>query len=111
MCTNLFRGTVLQQLLFGIQLAREEFQHPTIHTKIVQSVGGFFHQIKVCQTIGRKDSIQTMIGTSGAWIHFCRKRLRTLKSFKYSELNFRGLSNGTNIMQIQSGWMVPLIHV
>ncbi len=72
MCTNLFRGTVLQQLLLGIQLAREEFQHPTIHTKIVQSVGGFFHQMKVCQTMGRKDSIQTMIGTS-----------RSLDSFLY----------------------------
>jgi hypothetical protein len=37
----------------------EEFQHPAIQTKIVQSFGGFFHQIK-----GRKDSLQTVILTS-----------------------------------------------
>jgi hypothetical protein len=42
-------GTI--HFMFGGQTA--------IQTKIVQSVGGFFHQIKVCQPIGRKDSIQT----------------------------------------------------
>jgi hypothetical protein len=42
----------------------EEFQHPAIQTKIVQHFVGFFHQIKVRQPIGRKDSIQTMIRTS-----------------------------------------------
>jgi hypothetical protein len=35
-----------------------------IQTKIVQHLGGFFHQIKMRQPIGRKDSIQTMIRTS-----------------------------------------------
>jgi hypothetical protein len=35
------------------------FQHPAIQTKIVQHFGGFFHQIKVRQPTGRKDSIQT----------------------------------------------------
>ncbi len=39
----------------------EEFNHPAIQTKIVQHFGGFFHQTKVRQPIGRKDSIQTMI--------------------------------------------------
>jgi hypothetical protein len=57
----------IQQLFFGLQFVSrilEEFQHPAIQTKIVQPLGGFFHQIKVRQLIGRKDSIQTVIRTS-----------------------------------------------
>ncbi len=54
------------------------------------------------------------------WIQFCMKRLRTLKTFKIfkSEIKnfktysgwcaFKGLSNGTTLMQIQSGRTVPL---
>jgi hypothetical protein len=42
----------------------EEFQHTAIQTKIEQSFGGFFHEMKVRQPIGRKDSIQTVILTS-----------------------------------------------
>ena len=54
------------------------------------------------------------------WIQFCMKRLRTLKSFKIfkSEIKkklktnsglcaFKGLSNDTTLMQIQSGRTVP----
>ncbi len=55
------------------------------------------------------------------WIQFCMKWLRTLKSFKIfkSEIKkfktcsgwcpFKGLSNDTILMQIQSGRTVPLI--
>jgi hypothetical protein len=32
----------------------DEFQRPAIQTKIVQHFGGFSHQIKVRQPIGRK---------------------------------------------------------
>jgi hypothetical protein len=42
----------------------KEFQHPAIQTKIEQHFGGFFHQIKVRQPIGRQDSMQTVIRTS-----------------------------------------------
>jgi hypothetical protein len=42
----------------------KEFQHPSIQIKIVQHVGRFFHQIKVCQIIGKQDSMQTVIQTS-----------------------------------------------
>jgi hypothetical protein len=52
---------------FGLWLVRRifvEFQHPAIQTKIVHHCGGFFHEIIVRQPIGRKDSVQTMIGTS-----------------------------------------------
>jgi hypothetical protein len=51
-----------QQLFFGLRLLSrlfEEFQHPAIQTKIVQHFGGFFHQIKVRQPIGKKDSTYT----------------------------------------------------
>jgi hypothetical protein len=50
----------------------EEIKHPAIQTKIMQHFGGFFHQIKVRQPIGRKDSTQTM----------CR-RSRRLEAFLY----------------------------
>jgi hypothetical protein len=53
-------------------------------------------------------------------MHFCMKWLRTLNSFQISQIKikksktfciwcpFPGLSNGTTLMQIQSGWTVPL---
>jgi hypothetical protein len=60
------------QLLFGLRLVSKEFQHPAIQTKIEQHFGGFFHQIKVRQPVGRQDSMQTVIQTSRrGWIHFC----------------------------------------
>jgi hypothetical protein len=78
-----------QQLLFGLRLVSrifEKFQHPAIQTKIVQHFGGFFHQIKVCQLIGRKDSIQTVIQTS-----------KRLDSFMYEAAqNFEVFSNIQN---------------
>jgi hypothetical protein len=75
-----------QQLLFGSRLVSrisEEFQHPTIQTKIVQPFGGFFQQIKLRHPEGRKDSIQTVIRTS-----------RRLDSFLYEAAqNFEVFSN------------------
>jgi hypothetical protein len=64
----------------------EEFQHPAIQTKMVQSFGGFFHHIKVRQPIGRKDSIQIVILTR-----------RRLDSFLYEAAqNFEVFSNIQN---------------
>jgi hypothetical protein len=54
----------IHQLFFGLQLMSKEFQHPAIQTKTEQHFGRFFHQIKVCQPIGRQDSMQTVIRTS-----------------------------------------------
>ncbi len=68
------------QLFPGLRLVSEEFQHLAIQTKIEQHFGGFFHKIKVPQPTGRQDSMQTE--QAGGWIHFCMKRLRTLKSFQ-----------------------------
>jgi hypothetical protein len=69
------------QFFFGLRLVSKEFQHPAILTKIEQHFGGYFHQIKVPQPIERQDSMQTT-EQAGGWIHFCIKRLRTLKSFQ-----------------------------
>jgi hypothetical protein len=52
------------QLFFGLQLVSKEFQHPAIQTKLWHHFGGFFHQIKVRQAIGRQDSMQIVIRTS-----------------------------------------------
>jgi hypothetical protein len=49
------------QLFFGLQFVSKEFQYPTLQTKKEQHTGGFFHQLKVCQPIGRQDSMQTVI--------------------------------------------------
>jgi hypothetical protein len=63
--TFMFGGLLVSKLF-------EEFQQPAIHIKIVQHIGGFFHQIKVCQRIGRKDSIQAAC-----------QRMRRLEAFLY----------------------------
>jgi hypothetical protein len=49
------------KLFFGLRLVSKEFQHPAIKTKTEHHFGGLFHQIKVRQPIGRKDSTQTVI--------------------------------------------------
>ncbi len=72
-----------KQLVFRLRLVSKDFQHPAIQTRIVQHLGGFFHQINVRQPIGRKASIQTEILTS-----------RRLDSFLYeSAQNFKVFSN------------------
>jgi hypothetical protein len=69
------------QLFFGLRLVSKELHHSAIETKIEQNFGGYFHQIKVRQPIGGQDCMQTA-EQAGGWIHFCMKRLRTLKSYK-----------------------------
>jgi hypothetical protein len=51
-------------LFFVLRLESEELQHSAIQTKLEQHFGGFFLQIKECQPIGRKDSMQTVIRIS-----------------------------------------------
>jgi hypothetical protein len=90
----------------------EEFQYPAIQTKIVQHFGGFFHQIKVRQPIRRKDSIQTVM-PSRRLDSFLYKAAQNFEVFQKSKTyscwcSFQGLSNGTTLMQIQSGRTVTL---
>jgi hypothetical protein len=61
--------------------ARGEFQHPAIQTKILQSFGKFFHQIKVRQPIRRQDSIQTVIRTSRRLDSFLYEAAQKFKVF------------------------------
>jgi hypothetical protein len=49
------------QLFFGLRLESKEIQHPAIQDKKEQHFGGFYHQIKVPQPIGRQDSMQIVI--------------------------------------------------
>jgi hypothetical protein len=76
----------IQLLFLGLRLLSrifEENQQPAIQTKIEQHFGGFFQQIKVRQSIGRKDSKQTVTPTS-----------RRLDSFLYEAAqNFELFSN------------------
>jgi hypothetical protein len=61
--------------LHGLRLVSriiEEFQHPAIQTKIVQHLDGFFYQLKVCQPIGKKNSIQAIC-----------QQMRSLEEFLY----------------------------
>jgi hypothetical protein len=46
------------QLFFGLRLVNKEYHHSAIQTKIELHFGGFFHQMKVRQPIGRQDSMQ-----------------------------------------------------
>jgi hypothetical protein len=71
------------QLFFGLWLANNKFHHSATQTKIVLHFGGFFHQMKVRQPIGRQHSMQTVNRTS-----------RRLDSFLHEAAqNFEFLSN------------------
>ena len=102
-----------QQLFFGLRLVSrifEEFQQPAIQTKIVQHFGGFFHQMKVRQPIGTKDSIQTVCRRSWrlySFLHEAAQNFELLSNIQ--DKKYQGLSNATTLMQIQSGPTVPLV--
>jgi hypothetical protein len=71
------------QLFFGLQLVSKKLHHSAIQTKIELHFGGFSHQMKVRQPIGRQDSMQNVIRTS-----------RRLDSFLHEAAqNFELLSN------------------
>ncbi len=118
---NLFHQPGLQKCgkVFGLRLVSKEFQHSAIQTRIAQHFGRFFHQINVLQPIGRKDSIQTVIQTSRRldWILYEAAQnfevFSNIQKWNYKIENikrlmfFQSLSNGTTLMQIQSGRTVP----
>jgi hypothetical protein len=49
--------------------------------KIEQHFGEFFHQIKVCQPIGRQDSMQTVVLTSRRLDSFLHEAAQNLEVF------------------------------
>ncbi len=78
-----------QQLFFEGQLVCrifEEFQHPAIQIKRVQSFGGFFHQRKVSQPIGRKDSIQTVCRRSRRFEAFLYEAAQNFEALVFSNI-------------------------
>ncbi len=81
-----------QQLFFGgwpVTRIFEQFQHPAIQTKIVRHFGGYFHQIKVHQSIGRKIIYKLCAEEAGGWRHFCMKRVKTFKSFQIYKIKIK----------------------
>jgi hypothetical protein len=71
----------IHQLFFGLRLMSKEFQHPAIQTKIDEHFGVFFHQIKVCQPLGRQDSMQTVIRTSRRLDSFLQEAAQNFEVF------------------------------
>jgi hypothetical protein len=69
------------QLFFGLRLISKEFHHPAIQTKIEEHFGGFIHQIKVRQPIGRQDPMQTVIRTSRMLDSFLHEAAQNFKVF------------------------------
>jgi hypothetical protein len=70
-------------LFFGLQLENKEFHHSAIQTKIEENFGGFFHQMKVRQPIGRQDSMQTVNRTSrrlDSFLHEAAQNFELLKN-------------------------------
>jgi hypothetical protein len=76
-------------LFFGLWLISKEFHHSAIQTKIEQSFGGFFHQIKVRQPIGGQDSMQTMNRTSRRTDSILHEAAQSFKVLKYSRVKFK----------------------
>jgi hypothetical protein len=68
------------QTFFGLRLS-EELQHSAIQTKIEQHFGGFSHQIKVCQPIGKTDSMQTVIQISRRLDFFLHEAAQSFEVF------------------------------
>ncbi len=63
----------------------KEFQHPAIQTNKEQHFGGFFHQIKVRQPMGRQDSMPTGIRTSGrldSFLHEAAQNFEVLSNIQ-----------------------------
>jgi hypothetical protein len=69
------------QLFFGLRLVSREFHHSAIQTKIELHFGGFFHQMKVRQPIGRQDSMQTVIRTSRRLDSFLHEAAQNFEVF------------------------------
>ena len=92
--------------------------HSAIHTTIERHFGGFF--LSNNSAPANRILCNPWSEQAGVWVKFCMKRLRTLKLFqifsteiKKSKTHsgwcpFKGLSNGTTLIQIQSGRTVPL---
>ncbi len=97
------------QLFFGLPFVSKEFQHPAIQTEIDQHFCGFFHQIKVCQPIGRQDSMQTVIQTSRRLdFIFAWSGSELWSLFEYSRVKFKNQKPIAVDILFKAYPMVPL---
>ncbi len=74
------------QLFFGLRLAGKKSHHSTTQTKIELHFGGFFHQMKVRQPIGRQHSMQTVNRTSrrlGSILHEAAQNFEVVSNIQY----------------------------
>jgi hypothetical protein len=74
------------QLFFGLRLAGKKFHHSATQTKIELHLGGFFHQIKVRQPIGRQHSMQTVNQTSrrlGSILYEAAQNFEVVSNIQY----------------------------
>jgi hypothetical protein len=73
------------QLSFGLRLESEELQHSAIRTKKELDFGGFFHQVAMCQPIGRQNSMQTVNRTSrrlDSFLHGAAQNFELLQNIR-----------------------------
>ncbi len=74
------------QLFFGLRLVSKELHHSAIQTKTERHFDGFFHQITVRQPIGRQDSMQPVIRTSGRFgsiLHEVAQKFEVVSNIQY----------------------------
>jgi hypothetical protein len=74
------------QLFFGLRLTGKKFHHSATQNKIELLFGGFFHQMKVRQPIGRQDSMQTVNRTSrrlGSILHEAAQNFEVVSNIQY----------------------------
>jgi hypothetical protein len=72
-------------MFFGLRLACKKFHHSATQTTIELHFGGFFHQMKVRQPIGRQDSMQTVNRTSrrlDSFLHEAAQNFKLLSNFQ-----------------------------
>jgi hypothetical protein len=115
---NLFRQKrrESQQLFFGLRLVSriiEEFQQPAIQSKRVQHSGVFFHEIKVRQPVGGKDSTvynpsAEEVGGLGVFLY---EATQNLSSFSiYSRSKLKNQKSTTVGVLIRAYPLIPLLY-
>jgi hypothetical protein len=85
MCSNCDLFSKHGQLFFGLWLLSKEFQHPP-HSNQNRAALWWIYSSHKSAPANRKTGFfanrDPGSEQAGGWIHFCMKRLRTLKSFQ-----------------------------
>jgi hypothetical protein len=106
--------------LFWLGMRNDEVRHSQAAIQRTIDVSPAFMEYGLAKKITAWAHANREPNKQEDWIQFCMKRLRTLRSFKIFKHErkklknysgwcpFKGLSNDTTLMQIQSGRTVPL---